>query len=158
MVLFNINAGKTSIQCLWQFIHQQQGRKWKYVWFYRSYLGIQSAGSREETKNSVFEVVREKTEDEIEWTEKKRGKGYADECFDIADAYVLANAGYIENQIESILQYYKIDDGEKDSVAKSSFLIDFIKIHIVHYIRKFLDDDSLQTVESLPKSFVDVLI
>ena len=128
------------------------------MWFYRSYLGIQSAGSREETKNSVFEVVREKTADEIEWTEKKRGNGFADECFDIADAYVLANAGYIENQIESILQYYKIDDDEKDSVAKSSFLIDFIKIHIVHYIRKFLDDDSLQTIDSLPQPFVDVII
>ena len=128
------------------------------MWFYRSYLGIQSAGSREETKKSVFEVVREKTADEIEWTEKKRGKGFADECFDIADAYVLANAGYIENQIESILQYFKIDDDEKDLVAKSPFLIDFIKIHIVHYIRKFLDDDSLQTIDSLPKPFVDVII
>lgn len=121
----------------------------------RSLLNIKSAGSREETKKAVFEFVRKQCS-EIQWPTKKRSEGYSDDCFDIADAYVLANAGYIENCVDSIFEFYHVQEAIQDSISKSPLLVDFVKTHIVHFIKKYEKDERLQTIDTLPKEIIEV--
>ena len=121
----------------------------------RSLLDIKSAGSRDETKKTVFDYVAKETLNQIQWPQKKRSEGYSDDCFDIADAYVLAKAGLIENTVDSIMHYYNVTETNR-LLSQSPFFADFVKIHIVHFIKKYTDDASIQNIDSLSSKLVEV--
>lgn len=121
-------------------------------------MNIQSAGSREETKKVVLAHVQKETGDQIEWPQKKRVSALSDDCFDIADAYVLAKAGCIENCVDSILDYYQVNTAMNDKISTSSVFSDFIKINLVHFIKKYANDDSIQSIDSLPLALQTVMI
>lgn len=124
----------------------------------RSLLNLKSVGSREETKKAVFDFVCKRTQGQIEWPQKKRSAGYSDDCFDIADAYVLAQAGWIESTVDSVLKYYNVDQVKEGTVSTSPLFTDFVKINIVHFIKKYLDDESIRDIDSIPQVLIDVCL
>lgn len=106
----------------------------------------------------VLAHVQKETGDQIEWPQKKRVSSLSDECFDIADAYVLAKAGCIENYVDSILDYYQVNTAMNGKISTSSVFSDFVKINLVHFIKKYADDDAIQSIDSLPLALQTVMI
>ena len=122
----------------------------------RSLLSIKSAGSREATKEAVLSYVQKVTGSSIEWPRKKRTGGLADECFDMADAYVLARYGFIQDKAKSLLAFSGISGDEKQSLLNSALFADYVKVQIAHHIRKYCEDETTQSLETLTSEFINV--
>ena len=122
----------------------------------RSTLSIKSAGSREATKETVLSYVQKVTGSSINWPRKKRSDGLADECFDMADAFVLAQYGLIQDKAKSLLAFSGISGDGKQSISNSTLFVDYIKVQIAHHIRKYYEDSMTQSLETLSPEFLDV--
>ena len=119
----------------------------------RSLLSIKSTGDRQETKRIVLQYVQYKTENMIQWPEKKRGSGLSDECFDMADAYILARASYVQNMIDEVNLKLVAD---KDNWRQSPFFCEYMKANLVHFIRKYATAEEYRSFETIPKELATV--
>ena len=122
----------------------------------RSTLSIKSAGSREATKEAVLSYVQKVTGSSINWPRKKRTGGLADECFDMADAFVLAQYGLIQDKTKALLAFSGITSDGKQSILNSTLFADYVKVQIAHHIRKYCEDAMTQSLETLTSDFVEV--
>lgn len=119
----------------------------------RSLLSVKSAGDRQETKKVVLQYVQNNTKGMIHWPEKKRGSGLSDDCFDMADAYILARASYVQNLIDEVNRKLVAD---KDHWAQSPFFCEYLKANLVHFIRKYGTAMEYRSFETIPKELADV--
>ena len=119
----------------------------------RSLLSVESAGNRHDTKNEVLKYVQRETQDMIQWPMKKHGSGLSDDCYDMADAYVIARAGIIQHNTQTILQKQNVRTNEW---MLSPFVCEYIKANIAHFLRKHIDDDRFRTLESIPQDVLQV--
>ena len=122
----------------------------------RSTLSIKSAGSRDATKEAVLSYVQRVAGSSIDWPRKKRAAGLADECFDMADAFVLARYGFIQDKAKSLLAFSGVSGDGKQSLSNSTLFADYVKVQIAHHIRKYCEDATAQSLETLTSDFLDV--
>lgn len=122
----------------------------------RSTLSLKSAGNREDTKEAVFAFVRKKVGNQIQWPQKKRSNGYADECYDMADAFVLAQFGRIYDRVHSLLSFAGITDDLHQTLLQSPLFLDFFKVNVAHHLRKYYLDDSLSSLTTVSQEMLAV--
>ena len=109
--------------------------------------------ARSLTKKVVLQYVQNNTKGMIHWPEKKRGSGLSDDCFDMADAYILARASYVQNLIDEVNRKLVAD---KDHWAQSPFFCEYLKANLVHFIRKYGTAMEYRSFETIPKELADV--
>ena len=121
----------------------------------RSLLSVESTGNRHDTKNEVLKFAQREAQNSIQWPEKKRGSGLSDDCYDMADAYVVARAGIIQHTTQAILRLQNV---QADRWMLSPFVCEFVKANIAHFVRKYIDDDRFRTLESIPQDVIQVAV
>ncbi|KAM7453930.1 hypothetical protein BLSTO_05318 [Blastocystis sp. subtype 1] len=124
----------------------------------RALVGLKSAGSREETKKVVFEYVKKEVGEAFSWPLKRNKNGYADECYDMADSYVIARAAVIEDCVDAIWEDWRMEEAIHKSLCLSPVFSDFCKVNLAYHLRKHmsemigtLDDLSPELVETYSK-------
>lgn len=122
----------------------------------RSTLSIKSAGNRDDTKDVVLAYAQKAVGSSIHWPRKKRSDGLADECFDMADAFVLARYGLIQDKVRSLLALASISPDLQSSIQHSTLFADFVKVHFAHHLRKYSQDDQTISLASLSPEFLEV--
>ena len=120
----------------------------------RSVLSLKSAGNREDTKEAVFAYVREKVGDQIQWPQKKRSSGFADECYDMADAFVLAQFGRIQDRVQSLRSFAGITNDVSETLLQSPLFLSFFKTNLAHHLRKYYLDDSMLSLKGVPEEML----
>lgn len=123
----------------------------------RSVLSLKSAGNREDTKEAVFAYVRDKVGDQVQWPQKKRSSGFADECYDMADAYVLAQFGRIQDRVQSLRSFTGMKD-DCSSFLQSPLFLSYFKTNLAHHLRKYYLDDSMSSLTTVPEELLLVWI
>ena len=121
----------------------------------RAMVGLKSSGNREETKKVVFEYVKKEIGEEFNWPLKRSKKGYADECYDMADSYVIARAAVIEDCVNVIWEEWRMEEAIHQSVSLSPIFSDFCKINLAYHIRKHAQE-TIETLNDLPPDLVEV--
>ena len=121
----------------------------------RSLLAVKSAGDRQETKKAVLQFVQSQTQDMIQWPQKKRGSGLSDDCFDMADAYILARASVVQDVIDEVNRKLIAD---KTHWMQSPFFCEYVKANLAHFIRKYAAAEEYRSFETIPKELAAVKV
>ena len=116
-------------------------------------VGIKSSGNREDTKNAVFEYVKKKVDGQVKWPLKRNQSSFSDECYDMADAYVIARAGVTEDCVQRILNDLHVNEALRGEMALSPFFSEFCKISVAYHLRKHADEQ-IDSLDDLPKEVV----
>ena len=122
----------------------------------RSLLSLRPTNTREETKKEVLRYVRQTTGTEISWPKKKRSDGFADECYDMADAYVLARYALASDHAKQLLINAAITDDLRESLRDSALFSEFVKIHIAHFAQKYSVDEKMYHMDTIPLPLLEV--
>ena len=122
----------------------------------RSLLSLRPTENREDTKAEVLRYVQKATGTKISWPKKKRSEGFADECYDMADAYVLSRYALVRDHTKQLLLDAKITDDLRKSLHESMFFSDFVKIHIAHFAQKYCVDEKMEHLDTIPLPLLEV--
>lgn len=123
----------------------------------RALVGLKSAGSREETKKVVFEYVKKEVGEAFSWPLKRNKNGYADECYDMADSYVIARAAVIEDCVDAIWEDWRMEEAIHKSLCLSPVFSDFCKVNLAYHLRKHMSE-KIGTLDDLSPELVEVLL
>ena len=154
-MLCSTSAGSLSRSRLFFCILPLRGMRIVNVVMSRSLVGLKSAGSREETKKVVFEYVKKEVGDAFSWPLKRNKNGYADECYDMADSYVIARAAVIEDCVDAIWEDWRMEEAIHKSVCLSPVFSDFCKVNLAYHLRKHMSE-KIGTLDDLSPELVEV--
>lgn len=122
----------------------------------RSLLSLKPTENRADTKAEVLRYVQQVTGTEISWPKKRRNEGFAEECYDMADAYVLARYALVRDHAKQMLLDAEISDDLRKSLHESSLFLDFVKIHIAHFAQKYCVDAKMDHLDTIPLPLLEV--
>lgn len=71
----------------------------------------------------------------------------------MADAYVIARAGVMEDCVQRILNDLHVNEALRGEMALSPFFSEFCKISVAYHLRKHADEQ-IDSLDDLPKEVV----